>query len=268
MDVISDRRGRLKQSRKVSQAFPVLPDDMRGYLFKQDLKHAGGQWSGPWKVKSMYARLRRAMWHAHAHVDVKLCLPDQASLPMATAIPFKLDITTRTRPLTSKELAKRTSEEHLFPYPPDLTAVQFDLKTRHQVRTGSSGIQTGWSHTQPLCQVEELDLMDQRREQRQTRPSPPGQSSRFEVVQSLSASGSLVLRTSSPAYISPFHSVSHEIILKVPFGRGGVSGLSGGGRGFSGCTVSLVWPLEITSGCAAVDAQHASDALPPAYFDV
>lgn len=251
IQAVGDRPGTFKRNRRKKQAFPLLPDDAAGWRVKQQLQQNNSQWHGDWAVKEASDRVRRALWQDYSYVQARLHLPAVAAFPLSTAIPFKLELRTTTRPLKEKELHKKESSDgHVFPYPPDMSNVKFTLVTRHHVETDHS-LSGEWTKTQDLCKG--LAFGDDRTEPQISRVR--GDQDKFEIYQSNTATGTVVLNTTAPSYDTRVHTVTHELVLKVPF-----SGLTN--------NVSLMVPIEVTSGCSVQDAEHAEYEMLPSYYDV
>lgn len=246
VEAVGDRHGILKRNRRLARAFPFLPDDIPGWRVKQQLD--SGPWAGEWRIESAADQVRKVVFQEHAQVCAKLHLPAVDTYPMATAIPFKLELQTTTRPLKEKDVSKKEADDHLFPYPPDMSEIKFELKTRHRVKSDYK-LKESWSKSEDLFKgntsIQEIRVD----------PKTTQSGDKFFIEQSNTVTGNIILNTTAPGYTADLHIVQHELILKVPF-----SGLTN--------NLNITIPLEVTSGCSAQDVEHASYDMLPDYYDI
>lgn len=249
IELTADRHGLLKQSRVIKQDFPVLPDDTPGWLLRQQLQNSS--WTGQWVAHTASIQLRRMIWHEHANAQVKLELPAATAFPMSTSVPFKLQVQSHTRPFKRKDTPDSREDEDIFPRPPDMSNITFVLKTRHIVCTGSSAIEIHWSKTEDMCGMDD-EFIEHRSGLNTLQVG-----SKWCVEQNYSVSGTINFKTTSPTYTSRFHTVNHEVVLKVPF-----SGLNN--------DLGLSFPVQVTSGHSVEEdaGQRAALELLPDYREV
>lgn len=169
-------------------------------------------------------------------------------LPLATNIPFKLELVTKTRPLREKDLHKKESDDHLFPYPPDMADIKVELKTTHYVRSDHS-LKAQWNKSQEICKGNTFEEVRTQPDTKQLADD------KYEIHQSNTITGAFVLNTTSPSYDSEIHTVQHTLVVKIPF-----KGLTN--------NLSFNLPVVVTSGCSTQDYEHAVYEMLPDYYDV
>ncbi|KAJ6451707.1 hypothetical protein C8R47DRAFT_1229712 [Mycena vitilis] len=79
---------------------------------------AGQGWTGRWNVTEKHEKLRTGIWGDYSHVHATLSLPELASFPVATPIPYTLHIVTETKPLDRSDRPEDKHGRPLFPAPP------------------------------------------------------------------------------------------------------------------------------------------------------
>jgi hypothetical protein len=117
--------------------FPVVPCASRAQV---DTRFSlGVGWDGPWHEATAQENVRLHPWGSYGHITATLELPTLQSYPICTPIPYRLRVTTRTKPVNHNEkLVDRGTP--LFPAPPRNTAgLDFRLDYIAQVKARRHG---------------------------------------------------------------------------------------------------------------------------------
>jgi hypothetical protein len=127
IEVVGDRPGVFRRNRRLGRVFPVLacaaPEQARA---RQDLL-AG--WAGYWHDVTVQDQVRPRPWGSYGHVAATLELPALPSLPVDTPIPFRLRVTTRTKPVVRTD-SPSDGDGPLFPAPPaDAAGLELSLRS-------------------------------------------------------------------------------------------------------------------------------------------
>ncbi|KAJ7273339.1 hypothetical protein C8J57DRAFT_1317592 [Mycena rebaudengoi] len=141
IEVVADRPGIFKFNRRIASVFSVVPAASPPDLgFKQFLLDG---WSGEWKAVVHEDRIRRGIWGDYSLVKTKLVMPALVAFPMSTAFPFRVHITTETKPVKRTDSPEEKNKP-LFPAPPmnlselEITLIRnvhFKVSQRHAYTT-------------------------------------------------------------------------------------------------------------------------------------
>ncbi|KAF8132166.1 hypothetical protein K438DRAFT_1998626 [Mycena galopus ATCC 62051] len=115
LEVVADRPGLLHRNRRIRRVFPVMPAASESQLLARESLRQG--WTGPWKVTTQDAQIRRGFWGDYSHVHATLSLPDLPSFPTSGFIPYTLHIVTDTKTLFRSDRPEKHGKP-LFPEPP------------------------------------------------------------------------------------------------------------------------------------------------------
>ncbi|KAF7296078.1 Arrestin-N domain-containing protein [Mycena kentingensis (nom. inval.)] len=134
IEIVGSRRGLLRKDRRVRKTFAVLPAASPAQLeAKTSLKQG---WNGPWKATVLEQKLRPGIWGDYAHARVEVKTPNMASFPRATAVPLKIAIETRTKPMSRTDTPFDKARKPLFPAPPtEPSDVKLHLHREAHIRT-------------------------------------------------------------------------------------------------------------------------------------
>ncbi|TFY53331.1 hypothetical protein EVJ58_g9511 [Rhodofomes roseus] len=131
LHAIGDRPGLLKFNKEVKQYVTVQPN---GTVSEPVQTRLGNHdWDGPWTtIRASKHVSKYVLWGEHADVDVRLTVPAIDAVPLRTAIPFTLSVTTLSKP------HPRDYEGQLWPSPPcQPEAYDFVLKEDVFLRIGT-----------------------------------------------------------------------------------------------------------------------------------
>ncbi|KAJ7640779.1 hypothetical protein DFH06DRAFT_1215212 [Mycena polygramma] len=116
LEAIGERAGKFHRNRRVRKIFPVMPvASDQELLIKETLRQG---WKGRWNVTEKHDKVRTGIWGDYSHVNATLSLPELASFPVATPIPYTLHIVTETKPLVRSDRPEDKHGRPLFPAPP------------------------------------------------------------------------------------------------------------------------------------------------------
>jgi hypothetical protein len=139
IEVVGDRPGLFRFNRRLGLVFPVVPRASREQVDTRLRLNAG--WDGPWREAIAQDNVRPHPWGSYGHIMATLELPTLQSYPICTPIPFRLRVTTRTKPVERSD-APVEKGKPLFPAPPrDAAGVELRLDSVAYVearRRGSS----------------------------------------------------------------------------------------------------------------------------------
>ncbi|KAJ7869107.1 hypothetical protein B0H14DRAFT_3581729 [Mycena olivaceomarginata] len=133
VEVVGDRPGIFRANRRTRRVFSVVPAAFQNQLLVKESLMQG--WLGSWKDVKRNDQLRQGIWGEYSRSYATLSLPDLASFPIATPIPFCLHIVTETKTLDRTDRPEDKHGKPLFPAPPTLSGqVKQELKRFSQVR--------------------------------------------------------------------------------------------------------------------------------------
>ncbi|KAJ6451701.1 hypothetical protein C8R47DRAFT_299037 [Mycena vitilis] len=116
LEAIGERAGKFHRNRRVRKIFPVMPvASEQELLIKETLRQG---WTGRWNVTEKHEKVRTGIWGDYSHVNATLSLPELASFPVATPIPYTLHIVTETKALDRSDRPEDKHGKPLFPAPP------------------------------------------------------------------------------------------------------------------------------------------------------
>ncbi|KAF7338608.1 Arrestin-N domain-containing protein [Mycena venus] len=115
IEVVADRPGIFKRNRRIASIFSLVPAATPQDLAFQHSLLQG--WSGDWKAVVYEDRIRRGIWGDYSVVKTKLVMPALAAFPMSTPFPFRIHITTETKPMKHSD-GPEDKGKALFPAPP------------------------------------------------------------------------------------------------------------------------------------------------------
>ncbi|KAJ7771806.1 hypothetical protein B0H16DRAFT_1364589 [Mycena metata] len=134
IEIVADRPGIFKMNRRIASVFSVVPAATPQDLVYQEFLLQG--WSGEWKAVVHEDKIRRGIWGDYSVVKTKLVLPALATFPMSTPFPFRIHITTETKP--------GPEEKPGFPAPPlNFSQLEFTLIRNVHFRTGKRSAHVG-----------------------------------------------------------------------------------------------------------------------------
>ncbi|KAJ6595548.1 hypothetical protein DFH09DRAFT_1024301 [Mycena vulgaris] len=135
IEVVADRPGIFKFNRRIASVFPIVPPaSPQDLVFQQSLLNG---WSGEWKAVVHEDKIRRGIWGDYSIVRTKLMMPALVAFPMSTVFPFRIHITTETKPVKHAD-GPEDDDKPLFPAPPmNLSQLQLTLIRNVHLRTAN-----------------------------------------------------------------------------------------------------------------------------------
>ncbi|KAJ7104549.1 hypothetical protein C8R43DRAFT_1140986 [Mycena crocata] len=133
LEVVGDRPGLFRLNHRIRRLISVVPSASPAQLLAKETLMQG--WNGPWRDFTAEKKMRKRIWGEYSHA--RLTLPDIASFPIATAIPFSFHIETETKslPIHMSEGPVDKHRKPLFPALPKLSSdVKLTLFRRADVR--------------------------------------------------------------------------------------------------------------------------------------
>ncbi|KAJ7130334.1 hypothetical protein C8R44DRAFT_613468 [Mycena epipterygia] len=114
--IVGDRSGRFRSNRRILKLISVVPSASQNQLEVKESLMRG--WSGAWKDIKRQEELRQGIWgdYSKARATVPL-VPDLSSFPIATPIPFNLEVETETK-LVHRSESPEEKGKQMFPAPP------------------------------------------------------------------------------------------------------------------------------------------------------
>lgn len=248
IEVEGQRPGLLKRNRRIRQMFPLLPTDEQGHQVRQQLQD--GAWVGDWKSYSGGDLVKRLPWQDPAAISARLELPDMRSFPLSLPIPFRLHLSSSSRPMKRSDAEKKQSQDKtIFPAPPDASDLKLDLRVQHHVKSDSI-LSADFVKSQDLLKGQSGHLQEKR--------EPPSLSnvsdSQCTVEQKGYITGTFFLKA-LPSFAADILVVEHTLRLKVPF-SGPLN------------KVDISVPITITSGMMDADLGAAEYEMLPEYYSV
>ncbi|KAJ6606605.1 hypothetical protein DFH09DRAFT_897028 [Mycena vulgaris] len=139
IEVVADRPGIFKFNRRIASVFSLVPPaSPQDLAFQQFLQG----WSGEWKAVVHEDKIRRGIWGDYSIVKTKLVMPALVAFPMSTVFPFRIHITTETKPLKHTD-GPEEKNKPLFPAPPmNFSQLQLTLIRNVHFRTSRRHAQT------------------------------------------------------------------------------------------------------------------------------
>jgi len=154
IEAVGNRKGTFKRDHRLGQALTVLGPDPFGASLRGSLSTL------PWEERTASEDVRLYFWQEYSSIKVNLKAPQlQNTVPLNTAIPFIINISTLSRPL-KREKAKPEKQEN-FPAPPKWSNIKLELHSHHRVR--AKGRSRKFSTTINICQSvprEDRDMAD------------------------------------------------------------------------------------------------------------
>ncbi|KAJ7470385.1 hypothetical protein FB451DRAFT_1253559 [Mycena latifolia] len=133
IEVVADRPGIFKSNRRIASVFSLVPPAAPQDLGFQQFLLQG--WSGEWKAVVHEDKIRRGIWGDYSIVKTKLVMPALAAFPMSTMFPFRIHITTETKPVRRTDGPEEKTKP-LFPAPPmNFSQLQLTLIRNVHLRT-------------------------------------------------------------------------------------------------------------------------------------
>ncbi|KAJ7093139.1 hypothetical protein C8R44DRAFT_815672 [Mycena epipterygia] len=140
IEVVADRPGIFKSNRRIAAVFSLVPPAAPQDLAFQQFLLQG--WSDEWKAVVHEDKIRRGIWGDYSIVKTKLVMPALAAFPMSTVFPFRIHITTETKPMKHTD-GPEEKNKPLFPAPPmNLSQLQLSLIRNVHFRAGARHSQT------------------------------------------------------------------------------------------------------------------------------
>ncbi|KAJ7043292.1 hypothetical protein C8F04DRAFT_1074342 [Mycena alexandri] len=134
IEIVADRR--VKMNRRIASVFSLVPAATPQDLVYQQFLLQG--WSGEWKAVVHEDKIRRG-WGDYSVVKTKLVMPALATFPISTPFPFRIHITTETKPGPEQKLSNLS-----FPAPPlNFSQLEFTLIRNVYFRTGKRSAHAG-----------------------------------------------------------------------------------------------------------------------------
>ncbi|KAJ6497529.1 hypothetical protein C8R45DRAFT_983242 [Mycena sanguinolenta] len=116
LEVVGERNGFLRINRRIRRLISVVPAASQSQLLAQESLRQG--WTGPWRDFTQEEKLRQGIWGDYSRARVKLTIPDMASYPIATAIPFSFHVETETKAMHMSDAPVDKPGKPIFPAPP------------------------------------------------------------------------------------------------------------------------------------------------------
>ncbi|KAJ7125252.1 hypothetical protein C8R44DRAFT_782710 [Mycena epipterygia] len=135
LEVVGERPGLFRSNRHIRRLISVVPPASQKQLLARESLMQG--WSGSWKHVKQEEKLRQGIWGDYSHACATLSIPDLRSFPIATPIPFNLEVETLTK-LVHRSDRPEEKGKQLFPAPPALSSeVKQILKRTAEIRVRS-----------------------------------------------------------------------------------------------------------------------------------
>ncbi|RPD67562.1 hypothetical protein L226DRAFT_529889 [Lentinus tigrinus ALCF2SS1-7] len=116
------RPGMFQFNRRLRMPLAVVPKDTMGGRLRDSMSSLG------WRKGEKVEKIRKGLWGDYSTVQVELLLTDMPVLPLFTDIPFIINVTTTTAPLTRSKADAHPESKPIFPAPPAIhTAIDFRL---------------------------------------------------------------------------------------------------------------------------------------------
>ncbi|KAJ7689771.1 hypothetical protein B0H17DRAFT_1065849 [Mycena rosella] len=139
LEVVGDRLGLFRPNERLRRIISVVPAASQSQLLVNESLRQG--WIGQWKDTKQDIKLRRGILGHYSHAYVTLWIPDLASFPISTPIPFSFHIVTETKVIDRSDRPEDKHGKPLFPAPPtsstQLTQVlrrQTEVRVRDIIR--------------------------------------------------------------------------------------------------------------------------------------
>ncbi|RDX47805.1 hypothetical protein OH76DRAFT_1484486 [Lentinus brumalis] len=268
LTIVGVRPGTFQFNKKLRMPLAVVPKDTIGKNLRNGIASLG------WRKGERTEKIRRGLWGDYSTAHVELLFPDMPVLPLFVDIPFIINVTTTTAPLTRAKADAHPEDRPIFPSPPTISEIDFRLVRFMKIRAERFSTECIddllGARRVPSRMVVDKDL-------------PPRE---WVVVESGGEKGSEAekgtwvqrarFRTSvrlsvPPTFVSPTIECLYTLDLKVPF-----PGISNDVRIDVPVTIvsGIDAPLSRTSppvsqgaACSAPPTGPMLD-LPPAYWDV
>ncbi|KAK7057663.1 arrestin-N domain-containing protein [Favolaschia claudopus] len=120
LEVVGRRPGLFRFNRNIRRPISVIPAASQAQLLVTESLRQG--WSGRYRNWTNEEKLRQGIWGDYSHARVELKIPDLASYPIATAIPFSLHVETDTKPFPISDAPVDKHGKPLFPAPPAISS--------------------------------------------------------------------------------------------------------------------------------------------------
>ncbi|KAI0638683.1 hypothetical protein C8Q77DRAFT_1154293 [Trametes polyzona] len=130
---VAVRSGAFRSNRRISLPIAMVPRDPVGLEVRQALTAMTTSGIVPsWRTDRVQQQVRRGLWGTHATALVELHIPNLATYPLFTPIPFVIKIRTISVPITRAKAAAYPEDRPVFPQTPT-SYEQLELKIRHLV---------------------------------------------------------------------------------------------------------------------------------------
>ncbi|KAH9884969.1 hypothetical protein C8Q73DRAFT_718671 [Cubamyces lactineus] len=125
------RPGALQRHHRVYVPLAVAGRDSMGIAAREKLAAIAAGAQDLWRVYHAEEKIRKGLWGDYATVQVDLRLPDVSVFPLYVPIPFVIDITTKSTPLTRSRADAYPKDKPVFPpVPTAYHLLEFKLR-RH-----------------------------------------------------------------------------------------------------------------------------------------
>ncbi|KAI0691290.1 hypothetical protein C8T65DRAFT_670569 [Cerioporus squamosus] len=129
LTAVGVRPGTFQFNRKLRTPLAVVPKDLTGGKLRDSMGSLG------WRKCERTEKIRRGLWGEYATAHVELVFPDLPVLPLFTDIPFIINVTTTTAPLTRAKADAHPDNKPIFPPPPAIhSEIDFRLVRHMKVR--------------------------------------------------------------------------------------------------------------------------------------
>ncbi|KAI0328201.1 hypothetical protein GY45DRAFT_1018698 [Cubamyces sp. BRFM 1775] len=126
------RPGAVQRHHRVYVPLAVAGRDTTGIAAREKLAAIAAGAEGLWRVHHAEEKIRKGLWGDYATVQVHLRLPDISTFPLYVPIPFVIDVSTTSAPLTRSKADAYPRDKPIFPPVP--TAYHLlDFKLRRHV---------------------------------------------------------------------------------------------------------------------------------------
>ncbi|TFK83755.1 hypothetical protein K466DRAFT_497860 [Polyporus arcularius HHB13444] len=132
--VVGVRPGTFQFNRRLRIPRAVVPKDAFGARLRQNIGAVG------WRKGERTERMRKGLWGEYSTAHVELLYPDIPALPLFTDIPFIINVTTTTAPLTRAQADALPENKPIFPPPPAIhSEINFRLMRITRIRATRFG---------------------------------------------------------------------------------------------------------------------------------
>ncbi|RPD67560.1 hypothetical protein L226DRAFT_529885 [Lentinus tigrinus ALCF2SS1-7] len=129
LTAVGVRPGAFQFNRRLRMPLAVVPKDTMGGKLRDSMASLG------WRKGEKVEKIRKGLWGDYSTVQVELLLPDMPVLPLFTDIPFIINVTTTTAPLTRSKADAHPENKPIFPAPPAMhTEIDFRLMRIMRIR--------------------------------------------------------------------------------------------------------------------------------------